>query len=108
MITDRDVTRAQLGAARDLSQIFSSQAMSPDPLVLNEEETVEKALGQMRTRGVRRAPVTTAHGMLVGVISADDLIAQLVRELSCLAHLLDLQPISEGLREGPPRSPRNG
>lgn len=66
---------------------------------------MEEALGRMRARGARRAPVTTAHGMLVGFISVDDLIAQLARELSALAHLLDLQPISEGLREGPSRSP---
>jgi hypothetical protein len=39
--------------------------------------------------------------MLVGVISTDDLIAQIARELSALAHLLDLQPIRESLRPGP-------
>jgi len=105
VITDRDVTRAQLDRARDLSQIFSDQVMTPNPLVLCEDDAVEEALGRMRARGVRRAPVTTAHGTLVGVISTDDLIAQLARELSALARLLDLQPIREGLRQGPPRSP---
>lgn len=105
VITDRDITRAQLRRASDLSQIFSDQVMSRDPLVLCEDDAVEEALGRMRARGVRRAPVTTAHGRLVGVISTDDLISQLARELSALAHLLDLQPIHEGLREGAPGSP---
>jgi len=105
VITDRDITRAQLHGASDLSRIFSDQVMTRDPLVLCEDEAVEEALGRMHARGVRRAPVTTAHGTLVGVISTDDLIAQLALELSALAHLLDLQPIREGLREGPSTSP---
>ena len=107
VITDRDITRAQLDHASNLCQIFSDQVMTCNPLVLCEDDAVEEALGRMRARGVRRAPVTTAHGILVGVISADDLIAQLARELSALAHLLDLQPIRESLRPGPPRSPFN-
>lgn len=105
VITDRDITRAQVAAARDLSQMFSEQVMTPDPLVLCEDDAVEEALERMRARGVRRAPVTTAHGVLIGVISTDDLIPQLARELSALAQLLELQPIHEALREGPARSP---
>ena len=104
MITDRDITRAQLASGRDLSELWSEEVMTRDPLVLCEDEAVEEGLGRMRARGVRRAPVATAHGMLVGVVSIDDLIAQLARELSALARLLDLQPIRESLREGPPRS----
>ena len=104
MITDRDITRAQLDSGRDLCELSSEEIMTRDPLVLCEDEAVEEGLGRMRARGVRRAPVATVHGTLIGVVSSDDLIAQLARELSALARLLDLQPISEGLREGPPRS----
>jgi CBS domain-containing protein len=103
VITDRDITRAQLAGAHELAQMISERVMTPDPLVLCEDEAVEEALERMRARGVRRAPVMTAYGVLVGVISTDDLIAQLARELTALAHLLDLQPIREALREGPPR-----
>lgn len=101
MITDRDITRVQLHSGRDLSELSSEEVMTRDPLVLCEDEALEGGLGRMRLRGVRRAPVVTAHGMLVGVVSTDDLIAQLARELSALARLLDLQPIREALRQGP-------
>lgn len=104
IITDRDITRAQLDSGRDLSDLSSEEVMTRDPLVLCEDEAVEEGLERMRARGVRRAPVATAHGMLVGVVSIDDLIGQLARELSALARLLDLQPLCEGLRDGPPRS----
>ncbi|HUI58665.1 MAG TPA: CBS domain-containing protein [Steroidobacteraceae bacterium] len=97
VITDRDITRAQLDCGLDLSQLCSEEVMTPDPLVLCEDEAVEEGLGRMRARGVRRAPVATAHGTLVGVVSSDDLIAQFARELSSLARLLELQPIAEGL-----------
>ena len=108
VITDRDITRAQLDGARELAEISSDEVMTRDPLVLCEDDALEEALGRLRARGVRRAPVTTAHGVLIGVISVDDLIAQLARDISALAHLLELQPISEALREGPPRSPVKG
>ncbi len=104
MITDRDITRAQLRSGRDFSELRSEEIMTKDPLVLCEDEAVEEAIGRMRGRGVRRAPVVSVHGRLIGVVSTDDLIAQLARELSALARLLELQPMREGLREGSPRS----
>jgi CBS domain-containing protein len=104
MITDRDITRAQLDSGSDLSELSTAEVMTPDPLVLCEDEAVEEGLGRMRARSVRRAPVVTAHGTLVGVVSTDDLVTQLARELSALARLLDLQPMRESLRQGPPAS----
>jgi len=106
IITDRDITRAQLDRGSELSRMSSAEAMTRDPLVLCEDAGVEEALARMRARGVRRAPVATVHGMLVGVISTDDLIGELARELSALARLLHLQPLREALRHGSPAAAR--
>jgi len=103
MITDRDITRSQLDSGRDLSELRSGEVMTRDPLVLREDEPFEEGLERMRARGVRRAPVATVHGILLGVVSTDDLIAQLARDLSALARLLDLQPLRESLRKGSPK-----
>lgn len=100
MVTDRDITRAQLERECDLSQLTADSVMTRDPLVLCEDVPVEEAIGRLRARGVRRAPVVSAHGELIGVISVDDLIAEVARELSAFAHLLEMQPMLERLQRG--------
>lgn len=100
MITDRDITRVQLAGAADLSQISAELVMTHDPLVLEESLPLEEAIGRMRSRGVRRAPVVSTDGALIGLVSSDDLIAHVARELAGLSRLLDLQPMIERLRRG--------
>ncbi len=95
IITDRDIVRAQLDRTAELSRLRAEDVMTHDPLVVNEEDSVEAAIQRMRARGVRRAPVVTSHGVLIGLVSTDDLIAQLSGELANLARLLEQQPKRE-------------
>ncbi len=99
IITDRDITGAQLRSGSELQRLESGRVMTREPLILCEDEPLEEALGRLRRRGVRRAPVVTAHGMLVGLVSVDDVIAQLARELVALARVLHLQPARESWRD---------
>ena len=66
-------------------------AMTRDPLVLNQHQSVASAIGSLQARHVRRAPVTDASGMLSGMVSSDDLLAQVSGELANLAKLLSCQ-----------------
>ncbi len=96
IITDRDIVRAQLARGADLTSLPVEEFMTGNPLVLNEEDSVEDAIRRMQARGVRRAPVVTSGGMLAGLVSTDDLIAQVARELVGLAQGLWQQPRKEG------------
>jgi CBS domain-containing protein len=98
VITDRDITRAQFEGVSDLSRVNAASVMARDPLVLVEDMAVDEAIGRMRSRGVRRAPVVSVHGALIGVVSTDDLIVQVARELTALSRLLEMQPTFEHLR----------
>jgi CBS domain-containing protein len=93
IITDRDIVRAQLHRTSDLSRLAVSEVMTPDPLVLSEQESIETAINQMLARGVRRAPVIDASGMLVGLVSTDDLLAQVSDELVNLVQPIVQQAI---------------
>jgi CBS domain-containing protein len=84
VVTDRDIVHAQLDHTADLSRLSAEQVMSRDPLVLNEACSVDEAIRRMRARGVRRAPVVTANGVLVGMVSTDDLIARVAEGLTGL------------------------
>lgn len=91
MITDRDVMRAQYERTADMSRLSAGQVMTRDPLVLGEQESVDGAVAHLRARGVRRAPVVAPDGALVGLISADDLLAHVARKLGNLAEILGRQ-----------------
>jgi CBS domain-containing protein len=95
IISDRDMVRALLKHPQGLTAVRAEDVMTHDPLVLSEEDSVDEAIRRMRARGVRRAPVVTSHGMLVGLVSTDDLFAQVARELVDLATLLEQQPRRE-------------
>jgi CBS domain-containing protein len=88
MITDRDIVRAQLERAADLSRLSAGDVMTRDPLVIGEEESVDGAIAHLRARGVRRAPVVALDGTLVGLISADDLLANVARKVIGLAEIV--------------------
>lgn len=101
MLTDRDIVFAQLDRAADLGQLRIGDIMSGDPLVLSEDLSVGEAIHRLRDRRVRRAPVIGSRGELVGVISFDDLLAQVAGNLRALAHLAEV-------RSWPPRHERRG
>lgn len=92
VVTDRDIVRAQLDHTADLSRLSAEQVMSRDPLVLTESCDIDDAIQRMRRRCVRRAPVVSDSGDLVGVVSTDDLIASVALNLAGLAGVLAKQP----------------
>lgn len=92
IVTDRDIMRAQLEHATDFAGMPAFSMMTRDPLVLREDTSFNDALDRMALRGVRRAPVMNAHGALVGLISVDELVGQVARELGSLARLLVRPP----------------
>jgi len=91
VITDRDIVRAQLEHVADFSQLSTAATMSADPLLLSAEADIGDALRRMRQRSVRRAPVVDADGKLVGLLSVDDLLAQIAREITGLAAVVARQ-----------------
>jgi len=91
IITDRDIVRAQLEKTADLSRLSAEETMTPNPLVIAADEPLDGAISHLRARGVRRAPVVAADGSLAGVVSADDLLAQLAVELIGVAGIVAQQ-----------------
>jgi len=91
IITDRDIVRDQLERTADLSRLSAGEVMTRHLLVISEEESVDGAIAHLRARGVRRAPVVGLDGALVGLISADDLLAHVAHKLAGLAEIVGWQ-----------------
>jgi CBS domain-containing protein len=79
IVTDRDIVRR--GVAQQLpSDARIDAVMTADPITLDAEADLRAALPIFRTRACRRVPVVS-RGDVVGVLSADDLLIDLVRDL---------------------------
>jgi CBS domain-containing protein len=88
LLTDRDIVTAVV--ARDVSTLMLSVAdvMSEEITTVHEGASVHEAIALMHHRRVRRMPVVTSGGALVGLVSADDLLRSLAGELQRLAATL--------------------
>jgi CBS domain-containing protein len=76
----------------------AEEVMTRNPLVISEEDSLDAAIEKLRARSVRRAPVVSAAGALIGLVSTDDLFGYVARELMLLARLVTLQPRQEAAR----------
>jgi len=88
VITDRDVIRAQVLQGRALTHLAIADAMTAHPLTLQETCGIAEAIRQMSVSGVRRAPVVSESGDLVGIVSFDDLLPVVSEQLAALAKLI--------------------
>ncbi len=91
IITDRDIMRAQLERTADLTRLSAGETMTRDPLILDERDSVGGAVAHLRARGVRRAPVVSAEGKLIGLVSVDDLLAYFATTLIDVAGVVAQQ-----------------
>ncbi len=85
VLTDRDIVTAVVARDSNPSLMRVGDAMSEDLLTAHEDASVHHALALMQHRHVRRLPVVDAAGLLLGLLSADDVLSLLADELRQLA-----------------------
>jgi CBS domain-containing protein len=88
MLTDRDITVGVLAKGVDPRTLRVGEVMSTNPLTIRDQDDVFDALRLMRSRGVRRLPVTDAGGALVGMLSIDDVLEGIAEQLGDLARAI--------------------
>ncbi len=89
ILTDRDVAIRVVAGGLDPRVTKVVDVATLDPVVVRDLEGVETAARRMREYGVRRLPVVDEAGALCGIITADDLVRVLGRELGDLAEGFD-------------------
>ncbi len=85
MITDRDIAVGVVALGLDPGTTEIGDVMSPEVITVRETDGLAETVALMRARGVRRVPVTDAHGTLVGLLAADDVLELLAEEIAGLA-----------------------
>jgi CBS domain-containing protein len=84
IVTDRDLALA-LGAQGISPQAQVQKVMTHHVLAIPEDTGIYAATKYMREREVRRLPIVDREDRLVGIVSLDDLLRFLARELYNLA-----------------------
>jgi CBS domain-containing protein len=98
VLTDRDLVTAAMVTQPDPLQLESGTVMSDDLVTVHEDATPRHALTLMRHRRIRRLPVVDSSGLLVGLLSIDDLLLPLAEELRWLADVVAGQRQVESMR----------
>jgi CBS-domain-containing membrane protein len=69
--------------------------MSTGVETAREDQGILETIERMRSAGIRRMPVLSEHGVLIGIVSVDDLIQLLAEEMGELAKLISREQRKE-------------
>lgn len=99
MLTDRDIVVGVVAkAAPHLTALTVADVMTRDIVTATADEEIFDILQRMRSFGVRRVPIVDAAGALQGIVSGDDIVGGLSKELAEAATLLSWQRRREPAR----------
>ncbi len=89
LLTDRDICLRVVAEGKSADAVTVSDVATYDPFVLRETDGIETASTQMRVHGVRRFPIVDGRGHLTGIVTADDLVMLLGKEIAGLGEGLE-------------------
>lgn len=90
IVTDRDIALRVVNRSLDPVRTPIEDVMTQDlVLTLREDMGLFEALEQIRKSAVRRFPVVDVEGRLVGIITLDDIIRLLGKEIAGVASVIE-------------------
>ncbi len=89
ILTDRDLAIRVLAEGRDPAKTKVSDVLTYGPTTVDETDELETAVTRMRERGVRRLPIVDAKGRVTGIVTADDVMVLLGRELGAIGEVIE-------------------
>ena len=90
VVTDRDVALT-LARDADPAALTAADVMAAEPLTLPSSAGVLELTEVMATEGVRRIPVVDDNGVIVGIVTLDDVVRLLSVELANLATVVEAE-----------------
>lgn len=91
ILTDRDIVIELLAKGVDFSSVRVSDVMSYELATTTEDTELLDAIEIMKTKGVRRLPITDKNGNLVGLLTADDVLDLVAEQVGSLVTLVNKQ-----------------
>lgn len=76
IVTDRDLVIRAMAENRDPAETTVQAICSTEPVTVQPDDGVDEAMDLMRRHALRRLPVQTEDGELVGVVTLGDLTVE--------------------------------
>lgn len=95
MLTDRDIVVQLIADGVDVDSVVVNDVMSQSLISAKEDDNVVDVIDRMRVQGIRRVPVVSVAGTLVGVFSVDDFIALMAEHMTLVAQLFNREQQKE-------------
>lgn len=81
IITDRDIALRVAGARKDPQETLVKDVMTPDPIRISADKDLPQLTALMHAHHLRRMPIVNGFDTTLGIVTLDDLIAQLGDEM---------------------------
>jgi CBS domain-containing protein len=85
IVTDRDIVVEVVAAGLDANAVTVGDLLPRRLEAIDERDSTAEAIRRMSQAGVRRLPVVDLSGVLVGIVTVDDLLPELATQLFMLA-----------------------
>jgi len=85
IVTDRDLVVEIMAMDLDPRDVNVGEVMGQGLVIARESDGIRETLEVMRFKGVRRLPVLSSRGNLLGIVAADDLMKVLAEDITALA-----------------------
>jgi CBS domain-containing protein len=88
IVTDRDLVVEVMAGGVDPRELKLGELVLRSPVTIDKNASYAETVRLMAVNGVRRIPVVGEGGVLVGIITADDMLRQLTSPLAALSDLV--------------------
>ncbi len=93
ILTDRDVVLRLVAKGLDPARTRVADVMSRPLATVTDEGGLSEAAACMREHGVRRLPIVGAGGLLIGIVTLDDIVFHVARAEGDLADVIASFPV---------------
>jgi CBS domain-containing protein len=101
IVTDRDIVVAVVALDLDPNVFLISDLLGRPLTVAGGESSLHAGLDIMQMNGIRRLPIVDRSGRLVGIVTLDDIMRALARDIGSVADVVEQEILSElALRPG--------
>lgn len=91
ILTDRDIALGTLADRRDPERTLVKEIMGRPAITISKDASVGQASRTMRYNALRRLPIVNEKGKLVGIVTSDDVLKLVTRELAQLGRAVESQ-----------------
>jgi CBS domain-containing protein len=91
IVTDRDITVEVVAREQDAASMTAEDVMTEDPVTVDADSGIFDVLRAMNDANVRRIPAVDSDGRVTGIVTFDDFVVLLGRELRLLGDVVEAE-----------------